>query len=235
MNSNSTVPKHIAVILDGNRRFSRRLMMKPFKGHEWGARKIHDLFDWCKEYAIRELTLYSFSVENFNRPKKEFDYLMDLFRKEFDALKDDPKLAAEGIRINVIGRLWMFPQDIQDRLHAIMEQTRMNRNYIVNFAMAYGGRTEVVDATRKIAEQVKAGTLDISQINEETFSRNLYTEDEPDLIIRTGGEKRTSNFLPFQGAYAEWIFLEKMWPEFGKDDFVACLNEYAFRHRRFGR
>lgn len=229
------VPKHIAVILDGNRRFSKRLMMKPFKGHEWGAEKIRKLLEWSKGYGIKELTLYALSVENFNRPKKEFDFLMDLFRKEFRSLKDDPRLAKDGIRINIIGRLWMFPQDIQDMLTEIMAKTKDHTRYILNFAMAYGGRAEVIDATKRIAEQVKEGKLDVEAINEETFSKNLYFSAEPDLIIRTGGEHRTSNFLPFQGAYAEWIFVEKLWPEFEQEDFKACLEEYAGRQRRFGR
>lgn len=235
MDTTSQVPKHIGIILDGNRRFSKRLMMKPWKGHEWGAQKVEKLFDWCKEIGIKELTLYTFSVENFNRPKEEFDYLMEIFRKEFERLKDDPRLDANKIRINVIGRTWMFPKDIQEKIKDVMEKTKNNDQYIINFAMAYGGRTEVIDATKKIAEQVKKGELDIDSINEETFSKNLYFKDEPEMIIRTGGEKRTSNFLIWQGSYSEWIFLDKMWPEFEKEDLLEAIKEYHSRERRFGK
>jgi len=233
--SSGKVPKHIAIILDGNRRFAKRLMMKPWKGHEWGAKKVEKLFDWCKELGIKELTLYTFSVENFNRPKKEFDYLMDLFRKEFDKFKDDKRIDKNRIRINVIGRLWMLPKDIQEKIHYIMEKTKNYSDYIINFAMAYGGRAEVIDATKRIAQQVKEGKLDIDQINEEVFSRNLYMADEPDLIIRTGGNHRTSNFLNYQAAYAEWFFLEKTWPEFEKEDLVEAIEDFKKRERRFGR
>ncbi len=235
MKHNRQVPNHIGIIMDGNRRFSRRLMMKPWKGHEWGAKKIKMLMEWCREFDVHELTLYTFSIQNFNRPKEEFNYLMDLFRTNFDMMKDDSRMDEFGIRINVIGRLWMFPKDIQDKIRLVMEKTGKNKDYIINFAMAYGGREEVIDATRKIAEQVKYGKLNIDDINDETFSRNLYFSDEPDLIIRTGGERRSSNFLAYQSAYSEWIFLDKMWPEFSKSDFKSAIEDYMKRERRFGK
>jgi tritrans,polycis-undecaprenyl-diphosphate synthase [geranylgeranyl-diphosphate specific] len=229
------VPKHVAIILDGNRRFSKRLMMKPWKGHEWGAKKVEKLFDWCKEFEIKELTLYALSVENFNRPKKEFEYLMQLFKKEFKKLEKDERIYNNKIQINFIGRLWMLPKDIQDTMTSIMEKTKTHKNHIINFALAYGGRAEVIDATKKIAEKVKSGELDIDQINEETFSENLYLRDEPELIIRTG-ESRLSGFLIYQSAYSEIIFLPNvLWPEFDKTDFTNCLIEYNKRQRRFGK
>lgn len=231
------VPKHIGIVLDGNRRFAKKLMMKPWKGHEWGAKKVEKLFDWAKEFGIKELTLYCLSIENFNRSKEEFNYLMDLFRKEFDNLINDKdsKVHKNRIRLNFIGRLWMFPKDTQEKMYKLMEMTGEYDGYIFNFAMAYGGRAEVIDAVKKVAEQIKNGQLDIDEVNEESFSRNLYIADEPDLIIRTGGEKRTSNFLSWQSAYSEWIFIEKTWPEFEKEDFVKCLEDYSKRERRFGR
>jgi len=235
MESKNKVPKHVGIILDGNRRFSKRLMLKPHKGHEWGAKKVEKLFDWCKELGIKEVTLYSFSVENFNRPKKEFDFLMNIFKKEFNRLKEDKRLDEDKVRINFIGRIWMFPKEIQETMNYLMEKTKEHDNYVVNFAMAYGGRAEVIDAVKKIASQVKKGEVDVDSINEESFSKNLYMEDEPDLIIRTGGEKRTSNFLIWQSHYSEWMFLEKMWPEFEKEDLIKCVEEYGARKRRFGR
>ena len=233
--SDNKVPKHIGIILDGNRRFSKRLMMKPWKGHEWGAKKVEKLLEWAKEIGIDELTLYAFSIENFDRQKKEFEYLMDLFRKELPRLLKDERIHESKIRVNFIGRIWMFPKDIQEMMHNVMDKTKNYSNSQINFAMAYGGRTEVVDAAKKIAEKVKNGKLDIEQINEEIFKDNLYLADEPDLIIRTGGEKRTSNFLSYQGAYSEWIFLDIMWPEFEKKDLINCINEYQSRKRRFGK
>ncbi|MFH1849650.1 MAG: polyprenyl diphosphate synthase [archaeon] len=230
-----SMPKHIAIILDGNRRFSKKLRARPWKGHEWGAKKVEMLFSWCEEYGITELTLYTFSLENFQRSRTEVSYLMNLFRKEFDRLKDDERIARNRIRINFAGRLHLFPEDIQERMNGLMESTGKHSRYIVNFAMGYGGRAEIVDAARKIAEQVKSGRLKIEGINEETFSRNLYLSGEPDMIIRTGGEVRTSNFLNYQGAYSEWVFLEKTWPEFEKKDLADCIAEYAKRERRFGK
>jgi tritrans,polycis-undecaprenyl-diphosphate synthase [geranylgeranyl-diphosphate specific] len=231
----SKVPKHVAIVLDGNRRFSRRLMIKPWMGHEWGANKVEKLLDWCKELKIKELTLYAFSAENFNRPKEEFDFLMQLFKKEASKLLKDPRVKKDRIKINFIGRISLFPTDLQKLMKEIMNYTKDNKGYTVNFAMAYGGRQEVIDAVKKMAVQIKKGDIDIDQINEETFSKNLYMEDEPDLIIRTGGEKRTSNFLIWQANYSEWIFLEKLWPEFEKEDFKLCIEEYSRRKRRFGR
>jgi tritrans,polycis-undecaprenyl-diphosphate synthase [geranylgeranyl-diphosphate specific] len=228
-------PKHIGIIMDGNRRFSRRLMLNPWKGHEWGAKKVEKLFDWCKELGIRELTLYTFSVQNFSRERKEFDYLMDIFRENFDRLIADKRLSQDGIRIHFIGRLGMFQQDIQERMKKLMLQTKGNTNYKINFAMAYGGREEVIDAAIKVAEKVRQGKLDIKDINEKTFSDELYMPDEPDLIIRTGGERRTSNFLNFQSAYSEWLFLDKMWPEFEKEDLIAAIADFSSRERRFGK
>jgi tritrans,polycis-undecaprenyl-diphosphate synthase [geranylgeranyl-diphosphate specific] len=226
------VPRHIGIILDGNRRFSKRLMMKPWKGHEWGAKKVEALLEWCKEFGIKELTLYCFSIENFDRPKREFDYLMDLFKREFEK---DERIHKNKIKVNFIGRLWMFPKPLQKIMNKLMKMTEKYDNYTVNFAMAYGGRAEIIDATKQISEQVKKGKLDIKDINEKVFSKNLYLDSEPDLIIRTA-ESRLSGFLLWQGSYAEIIFLpNKLWPEFEKKDFVACLREYDSRERRFGK
>jgi len=229
------VPKHIGIIMDGNRRFAKRLMLKPWKGHEWGAKKVKALFEWAKPLGVEELTLYSFSIENFNRPKEEFDYLMSVVVKETNALLTDPLVTVHKIRVNFIGRLYMFPKEVQDSINALMEATKNNDGFIYNFAFGYGGRTEVIDATKKIAQQVKEGTLDINQINEESFSKCLYTDHEPEMIIRTGGDHRTSNFLPFQAAYSEWFFIEKLWPEFEKEDFVECIEQFQSRERRFGK
>ena len=228
------VPKHIGIILDGNRRLAKKLMMKPWKGHEWGAKKVEKLLEWAISMGVEELTLYSLSIENFNRPKLEFEYLINLFKKEFKRISTDSRINEQGIKINFIGRTWMFDDELQEILSKLSDKTKNNSKLIVNFAMAYGGRQEVIDATKKIAEQVKSGKLEIEKINEDVFFENLDQSSEPELIIRTGGEKRTSNFLNFQSAYSEWIFLDKPWPEFEKKDLVSAINEFSDRKIRRG-
>lgn len=233
-----TIPNHVGIIMDGNRRFAKKLMLKPWKGHEWGANKVKDVLEWCKELKIHEVTLYAFSIENFSRPKEEFDYLMDLFAKEFNNLytpENVAKLNNDGVRINVIGRVWMFPKHVQDAIKHITEATKHNTKYIANFAMAYGGRAEIIDAAKKVAEAVKNGILTVDQINEDVFRKQLYTESEPDLIIRTSGEQRTSGFMLWQGSYAELYFAEKPWPELTKEDFLQAIDSYNKRERRYGK
>ena len=231
--TNNKVPRHIAIILDGNRRFAKRLMLKPWKGHDYGEKKVEKLLEWCKELRIEELTLYALSIENFSRPKKEFNYLMRIFEETFDKLKDDKRV--ENIKINFIGRIWMLPQNIKEKIKDIEEKTKNNTPYKLNIALAYGGRAEIIDATKKISEEIKKGALDIDKINEDVFKKNLYMNSEPDLIIRTGGEKRISGFLLWQGSYAELFFIDKMWPEFEKKDLITAIKDYEKRERRFGR
>ena len=233
--SDNNIPKHVGIIIDGNRRFAKRLMMKPWKGHEWGAKKFEKLLEWCMTLGIKELTLYTFSIENFNRPKEEFDYLMSLFDKTFTEAKSNEKIHKNKIRISFIGRTYMFPEKVQKAMNELSSSTKDYNGLIVNFAMAYGGRAEIIDATKKIAQQIKEGKLDIESINEEVFKKNIYLESEPDLIIRTSGEKRLSGFLLWQGSYAEIYWCEKLWPEFEKEDFLTAIEDYSKRQRRFGK
>lgn len=231
-----TVPKHIGIVMDGNRRFAKRLMLKPWKGHEWGAKKVEKLIQWADEYEIKELTLYALSVQNFfSRSKKELNYLFDIFKKEFENLMENKNIDKHKIKINFIGRLHLFDEELRELMNKIMEKTKNNDNKTINFAMAYGGQEEIIDAVKKINEQIKKGNLDINEINENSFKNFLYLKNAPDLIIRTGGEKRTSNFLNYQADYSEWIFLDIMWPEFKKENFIECLNDYAKRKRKFGK
>jgi tritrans,polycis-undecaprenyl-diphosphate synthase [geranylgeranyl-diphosphate specific] len=230
------VPRHIAIIMDGNRRFAKRLMLKPWKGHEWGAQKLEHVLQWCKEFGVQELTLYAFSIQNFDRPKEEFNYIMNVFEENALNLLKDERVNNEGIRINFIGKLNLFPKHIQHLGKELMEKTKNNSNFTLNIAMGYGGREEVLEATYRIAKEVKEGKIDLNTLNEEVFEKGLYNKSQPDLVIRTGGDKRTSNFLIWQSAYSEWIFYEKkLWPEFEKEDFLACIEEYKHRHRRFGK
>jgi len=224
-------PKHIGIILDGNRRFSKRLMKEPWKGHEYGAKKLESLFTWLKELDIKKLTLYVFSVENFNRPKLEFNHLMNLFRKEFTKYKDDPRIHDNKIRINFVGQLHLFPEDVQKKAKALMNATKDYDDHVVNFAFGYGGREEILDAVK---EAVKRG-VDPSKLTKEEFNRYLSISDEFDLVIRTGGDHRSSNFFPWQTTYAEWFFLDKMWPEFEKEDLVKVINQFENCDRRFGK
>ncbi len=227
-------PTHIAIILDGNRRWAKKNRMKPWKGHEEGVKKVKQLVQWAIELGIKELTLFSFSTDNFKRQKKEVDYLMSIFRKGFEKLRKDPSLKKNGIRVRAIGRLWMFPIAVQKSLQELTDATKNNKKCIVNFALAYGGRQEIVDAARKIAEMVKHNGLEPKEITEELITKNLYLQSEPEIIIRPGGEKRVSNFLIWQGNYSEWFFLEKMWPDFTKNDLKKTIRVFNERQRRFG-
>ncbi len=228
--------KHLAVILDGNRRFAKRLMLEPWQGHEWGAKKVESLMEWCMEAKIKELTIYAFSLQNFNRPKREFDFLMDLFTKELSTLINrEREFKKRGLKIRFIGKRELFPKNIQELMAVLERITKGNKRFVLNIAMGYGGREEVIEAVKKIVVEARRDGLKPEQIDEQLLLKNLQLSSEPDLIIRTGGEKRTSNFLPFQSVYSEWIFLDKMWPEFSLEDFAECLVEYERRERRFGR
>ena len=234
--SSSQVPRHIGLIMDGNRRFAKRLMLKPWKGHEWGAKKVEQVVEWSIKAGVKELTFYAFSIENFDRPKQEFDYLINIFENEIKSLLKKDSIAHKNkARINFIGRISMFPESLQRLTSQLQEETKNYNDIVLNFALAYGGRAEIIDAAKKISEQIKKGKLNVDDINEDVFRKNLYLESEPDLIIRTGGEKRISGFLLYQGSYSELFFVDDLWPEFSKENFNEALEEYAKRDRRFGR
>jgi tritrans,polycis-undecaprenyl-diphosphate synthase [geranylgeranyl-diphosphate specific] len=226
---------HIGIILDGNRRFAKKKNIPIWKGHEYGAKKVEELIKWGRELNIREITLYAFSIENFNRPENEKKEIFKLFKKNFKKILKGEDRTDRKIRINFIGRLDMFPKEIVDEMEEIIEKTRMNKGFKINFAMGYGGRAEIVDAVKKISAKVKKGELRIDDIDEGMVTANLYLSDEPDLIIRPGGEKRASNFLIWQGNYSEWHFSDKMWPEFTEKDLLDAINDFESRERRFGK
>ena len=230
----SSNPSHIAIILDGNRRWARKKKMQPWKGHEEGLRKVQGLIEWAQELGIRELTLYSFSTENFNRERKEIDFLMDIFFRAFEKLTKSTDLKKKDVRVRAVGRLWMFPPKVQKAMQKAMDLTKECRGLTVNFALAYGGRQEIVDAVKHIAEGVKYGNINPKDITEEVITKSLYVQSEPQIIIRPGGEKRVSNFLIWQGIYSEWFFLDKLWPQFTKNDLKKVIAQYKERQRRFG-
>lgn len=231
------IPSHIAVILDGNRRFAKKLMKAPWMGHAWGARKVRDFLGWCRDLGIRYATLYAFSIQNFNRPKKEFDYLMRLFEKEFNAIAD-PKHDAHkyGVRVRFLGRVSMLPAAVQAAIRTAEKATARYTNYFVDIAVAYGGQEEITDAVRGLAMKVANGTLKPVAINEEMIRHSLYTDGTPypEMILRTGGERRLSNFLLWQSAYSELVFVDRTWPDLKKSDFVSAVRDFQSRERRFG-
>ena len=228
-------PQHIGVILDGNRRYAQKYLSNPLQGHVHGYEKVDQFLEWCRELGIREVTLFAFSTENFQRRKVEVDFLLGLFRKALTKLETDSRLERKDTQFTFLGRLHMFPPDIQKRMRSIMALTKDRKPFIANFAMAYGGRAEVVDATKALAAEVKNGTLRVDAIDEALFQKYLYNKSEPDLLIRPSGELRTSGFLMYAGAYAEWFFLKKLWPEIEQKDLVRILKEFAQRERRFGK
>ncbi|MEK6983112.1 MAG: polyprenyl diphosphate synthase [Nanoarchaeota archaeon] len=231
----SKVPKHIALVLDGNRRYAKKLGLQPWKGHEYGSKKLEELFRWCIELGIRELTLYCFSTENFKRAKKEVNYLFNLFWKQFNKMKSKQGVFNDKVRVKVIGRINMFSSRMRDAMQEAIEKTKKNKTLVVNFALAYGGRQEITDAVRKIAQEVERGRLKSTMVNEKLIANNLSLRNCPDIVIRPGGEVRTSNFLAWQSVYSEWFFIKKLWPEFTKKDLIMCLGEFHERERRFGR
>ena len=223
-------PNHVAIILDGNRRYAKQHGMPTFRGHEKGFEKVGEALEWSKEAGVKELTLYCFSTENFKRSQEEVNFLFQLFRKKIREFIADQHLKERGIRIRIIGRLHLFPKDIQEEMKRVMEQTKDNGPFTLNLAMGYGSRAEITDALGSLVDTgVPEGGL-----TEEMITDSLSLSQDVDLFIRPGGEKRLSNFLLWQCSYAELIFLDTLWPEFTKDDFQQCLDEFANRERRFG-
>ena len=225
---------HIAIIVDGNRRFAKKRGLLPWKGHEAGAEKFREFMDWSKELGVKEMTLYTFSLKNFKRPKLEVGKLLNIFRKYFGELKEDKRIHEDKIKIRFLGKIDMFPEDIRDQMQELIDITKNYNNYIVNFCMAYDGRAEIIDAVKSIGKKIQNGELEIEKINEETFANNLYMADEPDIMIRTSGEQRISGFLLWQMSYTELFFLDKMWPEIEREDLKQVIDEFNKRHRRFG-
>lgn len=234
----ATIPKHIAIIPDGNRRYAKKKGKAAFEGHRAGSDKFREALKWCKEAGIREVTFWAASTDNLQRDKKEVDFLVMLFHQVCDEfLKDHTKKKdkTEKVMIRFIGDLQSLPKQLHDKMDRIMELTKDYTDYKLNMLVAYGGEWELALAAKKIAEKVKQGLLKPEEITPGVFEKHLELQSKPDLVIRTS-QQRTSGLLPFQIAYSEIIFLEKMfWPDFSKKDFDWCLKEYASRVRTFGR
>ncbi|MDI6855219.1 MAG: polyprenyl diphosphate synthase [Candidatus Thermoplasmatota archaeon] len=230
------LPNHIAIIMDGNRRFAEKLGLKPIEGHVMGRDKLEEVLDWCLELGIKIVTVYALSTENIMRTAEELKALLELFTESFRKAGDDERVHRNKVRIKAIGRVDILPREVQESIKYAEDRTKEHENYYLNIAIAYGGREEIVQAVRGIANDVKVGKLDESSINEELISSYLYTKDlpDPDLILRTSGEERISNFLLWQLAYSELYFADVYWPELRKIDFLRAIRAYQHRQRRFG-
>ncbi|MCD6445456.1 di-trans,poly-cis-decaprenylcistransferase [Candidatus Bathyarchaeota archaeon] len=236
---NGKKPEHIAVILDGNRRWASKKALNPWFGHEKGAEKVEQLLDWCLKLGVKSVTIYAFSTENFFRSRKEVEEIMQIAKKRFKKILTDERIHGNRIRVKVIGRTELLPEDLQKLVKDMEKSTQHYNEHFFNIAFAYGGRAEIVDAARKIAEKVYNGELNPEEINERTFEKYLYTahmsKQDPDLIIRTSGEERLSGFLLWQSAYSELCFLDVYWPDFRIIDLLRAIRTFQKRKRRFGR
>lgn len=231
-------PHHIGLIVDGNRRFARaKGLSSTNEGHNAGSEKLEDFLDWCRKLDIKIVTLYGFSTENFRRSSEEVDHLMQLFLRKLRDFQVDPVIKEQRVRIKVIGRREELSEEMNREIDKVESLTREHERFILNLAISYGGRAEIIDAVKKIAFEIQEGNLTGDAINEELFGKYLYTEGmpDPDLIIRTSGEERLSGFLLWQSAYSELYFTEVYWPAFRMIDFWRAIRVYQQRERRFGR
>ncbi|MBW4573334.1 MAG: di-trans,poly-cis-decaprenylcistransferase [Tolypothrix carrinoi HA7290-LM1] len=229
------LPKHVAVIMDGNGRWAKRQGLPRIIGHKHGVDALKDLLRCCKDWGIGALTAYAFSTENWKRPQEEVDFLMTLFQR---VLRQELReMVEENVQIRFVGNLQALPRILQEEISRSMEETKNNRAIRFTVATNYGGRQEILQACRAIADQVKQGLLQPDEIDEATFERHLYTAGicDPDLLIRTSGEMRISNFLLWQMAYAEIYITETLWPDFDRAEFHRALSAYQQRERRFGK
>ncbi|MCX8012343.1 MAG: isoprenyl transferase [Desulfobacterota bacterium] len=227
------LPRHIAIIMDGNGRWAKKRNLERIVGHKKGIESAREIVKFCHEIGIRVLTLYVFSIENWKRPKKEVEALMNLLRRYIQ--KESKELLKNNIRLQAIGNIEDMPPSVTQVLNQAIEKTKNCTGMIVNLALSYGGRDEIIRAIQHIVKDIKEGNL-TEEITEEVFSRYLSTRDlpDPDLLIRTSGEMRLSNFLLWQMAYTEIYVTEILWPDFKREDMIRALINYQSRERRFG-
>ena len=231
------VPRHVGIIMDGNRRFAQVLGLDDVAmGHVAGQERLETVLDWCLELDIKVLTVFAFSTENFQRADAERELLMELFEHNFRKMAVDDRVHKNKIRVRCIGDLDLLPSSVRDAAENVMRVTQDYTGYTFNVAIAYGGRQEIVDAVRRIAVEAKTGVLDPATVTADTISRRLYTGDlpDPDFIIRTSGEERVSNFLLWQMAYAELYFADVNWPDLDRLEFLRAIEEFQRRKRRYG-
>jgi undecaprenyl diphosphate synthase len=229
-----TVPRHVAIIMDGNGRWAHEKGLPRIRGHEEGAESVRAVLRACGEWGVQYLTLYAFSTENWKRPKAEVVALMKLLERFLR--KEEPELMEQNVRLQAIGRLTDLPNSCQKELHRVIERTSGNTGTMLILALSYSGRLEIIDAARSLVREVQAGHLDEAMIDPEVFSKHLYTRyyPDPDLLIRTSGEMRISNFLLWQLSYTEIYVTKKLWPDFRKADLLEAVEDYSKRQRRYG-
>jgi tritrans,polycis-undecaprenyl-diphosphate synthase [geranylgeranyl-diphosphate specific] len=233
------IPEHLGIILDGNRRWAIARSGIEYDGHRYGAKTSERFLEWCLDLNIKTITLYVFSIENFNRPKREVDTIFGIIEEEGRRLLKDQRLHQNQVRVKALGRVDLLPKGLQEVLREIEDATESYDKHYLNIALAYGGRTEIIDAARKIAGDVGKGSVTPEEIDEQFFMKYLYTahlpNPYPDLVIRTSGEERLSGFLLWQSAYSEFCFLDVYWPEFRRIDLLRAVRTYQKRKRRFGQ
>lgn len=229
------LPNHVAIIMDGNGRWAKKIGRKRAFGHENGTKSVRECIDQSIKLGIKNLTLYVFSTENWNRPKYEVKALMDLLVYSLD--KERINLIDNGIKLNVIGNIEALNDKPKSKLKSIISETKNNKKLNLNLAISYGSKQEIVNAIREVSNKVKNNIISSKNIDENIINEHLYTRNLPnvDLLIRTGGEKRVSNFLLWQIAYAEMYFTDELWPDFKREDFMKALDDYQKRERRFGK
>ncbi|MFX1598781.1 MAG: polyprenyl diphosphate synthase [Promethearchaeota archaeon] len=233
---NGRKPGHVGVILDGNRRFARKKGLNVWVGHYLGAEKVREFLSWCWEVGIKVVTLYAFSIENFRRRRREVEEIMKLAKSKFEEVLEDRNIHKYRVKVQAIGRRNMLPEELQEIVLKIEEKTKDYDDHLLNVAIGYGGRAEIVDAFRSIAMEVSQGVIRPEEVNESLIEKYLYTAGlpDPDLIIRTSGEERLSGFLLWQSAYSELYFCDVYWPALRKIDFWRAIRIFQQRERRFG-
>ncbi|ENN96096.1 undecaprenyl diphosphate synthase [Methanocaldococcus villosus KIN24-T80] len=235
----NNLPRHVGIIMDGNRRTAEIFGKERYYGHYLGAKKVKEVLKWAKDLGIKIVTLYAFSLENFKRPKEEIEKLMELFENKFYEIADDEEIHKNKVRILAIGRRHLLPENVRKAIDYAESKTKNYNNFYVVVAIAYGGQQEIIDAVKKIAYKVKNGEINPEDIDKDLIDKHLYTANlpfpNPDLIIRTSGEERISNFLIWQSSYSELYFCDIYWPLFRKVDFLRAIREYQKRERRFGK
>ena len=232
----SSPPRHLGIITDGNRRYARSLGLESNKGHVLGKNKLEEVLDWSREIGIKIVTVYGFSTENFKRDKNEVSFLMELIEDALKGLMTDDRIFRNEIRVKVIGDMSSLPKSLVESARRIEEKTEKFDKFRLNLAVGYGGRAEIIEAVKKIVSEALDGKINVNDITEEKFRSYLYdsTMPDPDLILRTSGEERVSNFLLWQSAYSELYFSDVNWPELKKIDFLRAILSYQVRKRRYG-
>ena len=226
--------RHIAFIMDGNGRWANKRLLPRHLGHKEGIKRVIEFCEACYDLGVECMTLYAFSTENWNRPKEEIDHLFEYFNDFFDEHMND--FINKDIRVQISGDVSRLPDSTRERIYKVTEKSKDNKRFVLNICLNYGSRQEIVRATQMIALEVQIGRLNVEDINPDMFKNYLYTKDLPevDLMIRTSGEVRLSNYLLYQVAYAEFIFSPTAWPDFTKERLYECLKEFEERDRRFG-